>query len=570
MSKCFTIAALLTSLTLGGCLGGTSGSELVDLSAYQRGKHHFNAGRFGLAVSHFQSALRRAPNSIETLNGLAASYDRLGRFDLSARYYERALVANPESGQTLNNIGYSYLLQERFDLAVAYLRDAHSRDNEDPVVLANRNTAEVSYQDADLKRSAEEARTEIQTAPASTQVRPQVAARPLASSAPDPLSRRVKPWIERTAPRVQSLITRPQVALLGAIEEGGINPQIAAYRPHQPKAAEQLPDFATAPMTLDLQVSTERSAAILQEARSAPDQPRNIPVAGSAPTPVTVASLDPLSTFEGVSPEVSGDANGGLVTDRVGDAAPTPVTIASLDPLSIFEGVSAEGSRGANGGLVTDPVVDAAPIEVTVASLDGSRDLSDAAPGLGQAARVGTTEPIAPGVVLSALDPLDALEDDVLEAEDASPQEGIAEMDLTPEVAEIQVATLGATVSDAPRTDTQPAIAIVGSLPLVEVSNGTGRLNMAARIRDYLGAKGIVVKRLTNAEDFRHRETVIYYRAGWRAYAEKLARMLPAVIDLDGHPGQESDIRLELGGDLLDFDRGLYYAVKRTNDANRG
>ena len=143
-------------------------------------------------------------------------------------------------------------------------------------------------------------------------------------------------------------------------------------------------------------------------------------------------------------------------------------------------------------------------------------------------------------------------------------------MELAPKVAEIEVAALGAIIPDAPRIDTQSAIAVVGGLPLVEVSNGTGRLNMAARIRDYLAAKGIVVKRLTNAEDFRHRETVIYYRAGWRAYAEKLARMLPAVIDLDGHPGQESDIRLELGGDLLEFDRGLYYAVKRTNDTNRG
>jgi hypothetical protein len=142
-------------------------------------------------------------------------------------------------------------------------------------------------------------------------------------------------------------------------------------------------------------------------------------------------------------------------------------------------------------------------------------------------------------------------------------------------VAEFEVAALGAVVPDAPRPealliDAQPAVAVVGSLPLVEVSNGTGRLHMAARVRDYLAAEGIVVKRLTNAENFKHRETVIFYRSGWRAYAEKLARMLPAVIDIDGHPGQESDVRLELGGDLLNFDRGLYYAVKRPDGANRG
>ena len=85
MSKSLTIAALLASLTLGGCLGETGGEELFDQTAYQRGKHHFNAGRFGLAVSHFQSAVRREPSSIEALNGLAASYDRLGRYDLQTR-----------------------------------------------------------------------------------------------------------------------------------------------------------------------------------------------------------------------------------------------------------------------------------------------------------------------------------------------------------------------------------------------------------------------------------------------------------------------------------------------------
>jgi hypothetical protein len=216
-----------------------------------------------------------------------------------------------------------------------------------------------------------------------------------------------------------------------------------------------------------------------------------------------------------------------------------------------------------------------APIEAIVASLDPSSDLNDVAPGQGKVASVATTELVAPQIRLSELDPLDALEDSVLEAENGSPPEAAgmapAASGATVEVeVEVEVATLGTFVPAAPRVDAGAAVAVAGSLPLVEVSNGTGRLDMAARLRGYLEAKGIVVKRLTNAEDFRHQETVIFYRSGWRAYAEKLARMLPAVIDLDGRPEQESDIRLELGGDLLEFDRGLYYAVKRSNGANRG
>ena len=82
MSKNPTIIAILASLTLGGCLGGTDGGQPIDMSAYERGKSQFSAGRFGLAVKHFQSAVNREPASIEALNGLAASYDRLGRYDL--------------------------------------------------------------------------------------------------------------------------------------------------------------------------------------------------------------------------------------------------------------------------------------------------------------------------------------------------------------------------------------------------------------------------------------------------------------------------------------------------------
>ncbi len=507
MSKSLTIVALLASLTLGGCLGGTGGGELIDLSAYQRGKLHFNAGQFGLAVNHFQSAVRREPGSIEALNGLAASYDRLGRYDISARYYERALAADPESTQTLNNIGYSYLLQERFDLAVAYLRDAQSRDRNDPVVLANRRVAEVSYQDADLERSVEEARAKRFAAPASSPSRPQVAARVPVSIAPLASSRRVKPWIERTAPKVQTLVTQPQVALLGAVEAVGIDPQLAAYRPQQVKAAELLPDHAAAPMTLDT--------------RPSPEQPWSVPVTGLAPAQVTVASLDRLPALKGVA---------------------------------------AEGSGGAAG-----LVVGSTPVEAIVARLDPARDSSVVAPGQGQPTSVATTELLAPDVALSDLDPLDALEDGVLDAWNGSPQKAAG---MAP--AEVEVANLSAVVPDAPRVDAASAVAVPASLPLVEVSNGTGRLDMAARIRDHLEAKGIVVKRLTNAEHYRHQETIIFYRSGWRAYAEYLARMLPAVVDLDGRPGQDSDVRLELGGDLLEFDRGLYYAVKRSNGANRG
>ena len=234
----------------------------------------------------------------------------------SARYYERALAADPASSQTLNNIGYAYLMQERFDLAVAYLRDAHSRDGKDPVVLANRKTAEESYQEADLKRSAENARDSRRAPSVSAPSQPQVAALSPPRRAPVASKRRVKTWIERTAPTVQSLVTQPQLALLGAVEDVGIDPQLAAYQPQQPAAADLLPDHATAPMALDALPSPDRREAVLQEVHSAsmrPEAPQaadqtwrvlmTASIADPAPVEVVVASLDSAHEMRNVAPD---------------------------------------------------------------------------------------------------------------------------------------------------------------------------------------------------------------------------------------------------------------------------
>ncbi len=123
---------------LGGCasVGGPAPSG-VAADAYSSGKENFTAGHFGLALVDFQRALQEQGPSVERLNALGATYDRLGRFDLADRAYRQALALDPEAIATLNNIGYSYLLRGRADLAGAYLAKAHSLAKGDPTVGAN-------------------------------------------------------------------------------------------------------------------------------------------------------------------------------------------------------------------------------------------------------------------------------------------------------------------------------------------------------------------------------------------------------------------------------------------------
>ncbi|UCH49060.1 MAG: LytR C-terminal domain-containing protein [Betaproteobacteria bacterium] len=91
---------------------------------YQLGKRQFASGLYGMALKSFRTALAKEPGSVDFLNAVAATYDKLGRFDLSERYYARAIAIDPRSVPTLNNVGYSFLLQEDYVSARRYLEQA--------------------------------------------------------------------------------------------------------------------------------------------------------------------------------------------------------------------------------------------------------------------------------------------------------------------------------------------------------------------------------------------------------------------------------------------------------------
>lgn len=89
----------------------------------------------------------------------------------------------------------------------------------------------------------------------------------------------------------------------------------------------------------------------------------------------------------------------------------------------------------------------------------------------------------------------------------------------------------------------------------VEVSNGAGRLRLAARVSAYLRSQDMPVSYLTNARRFDHMMTIIFYKPGMRGRAEAFAAKLPIAADLRENSDQYSDVRILLGGDILDFDR---------------
>jgi tetratricopeptide (TPR) repeat protein len=159
---------------------------------YEAGKWQLAEGLLGLALENFKAALASDPHSVEILNAVGASYDRLGRYDLARRYYMQALAMAPNAAQTLNNIGYSHVLQHDYDHARTYLEKAAAaaEGTDYGLVIAGNLTI------AGVERRGQSA----------SRADPQP---PADAGGEQRQSRALGVWLQRLGEKVYELITRP-------------------------------------------------------------------------------------------------------------------------------------------------------------------------------------------------------------------------------------------------------------------------------------------------------------------------------------------------------------------------
>lgn len=103
---------------------------------------------------------------------------------------------------------------------------------------------------------------------------------------------------------------------------------------------------------------------------------------------------------------------------------------------------------------------------------------------------------------------------------------------------------------------TSPAQAMIDATSLpsrfsLEVSNGNGIAGMAGRVGRRLTALGLPHVRLSNQLPYAEVRTVLQYRTGQEAAAQRVARALPDGVTAGARlqPGLRSDVRLLLGQD---------------------
>ncbi|HMB76969.1 MAG TPA: tetratricopeptide repeat protein [Kiloniellaceae bacterium] len=535
-------ATLILPLLLAGCGAGYGSGQQAEFGgtkAHDLGVYHFGKGHYGLAIQHFEKATKKGESMVESLNGLGASYDQLGRFDIAESYYRRALRLDPQSAQTLNNMGYSYWMQEKYDLALAFLRDADKLDRGNRLIAANRALASASLEEKggamaiDQLAALEEATAAVE----------------------DPaFNGKHGARLERTTAYEQHLVLQPE-AIPAAF--AGL-PDTITIAPHGQVVTEIEDDGS---LTLPLSYLADQTALQLPgDDASAVTRGRDGSAGPSAATEEPVLERNQMARVPLVAVEAA--------------ALPVLTTAAGPDavPETAFETVGLDEVRGFDAAFAPETPAGLAldgETETFVAESPYAAAPSREAPAIDVATPVAVaaaSEPVAEDEATGFLDSL--LAGIKFFFTGGAPQNDVV------------VASAGPTRTLAAAPETEGYVGPYGteaggrhhslglvrpdqyavSHPKIEVSDVSGQVGTAARVGSYLQERGLPVEQGASAAEpaqpaANRLVTTIYSGEGWDVYASGLAATLPTEVELRRDIRQGADIRIEVGADLVEFDR---------------
>ncbi|MEJ1366481.1 MAG: FimV/HubP family polar landmark protein [Candidatus Sedimenticola sp. (ex Thyasira tokunagai)] len=110
-----------------------------------------------------------------------------------------------------------------------------------------------------------------------------------------------------------------------------------------------------------------------------------------------------------------------------------------------------------------------------------------------------------------------------------------------------------------------------GPTATLEVANGNGRKGMAKTFRHYLSLHGMEVSNVSDAASFTLRNSIVYFKPGFRAAAEQLATMVPMRIEMKpyGNIQGSSDVKLIVGHDVFNYEGDLRRMLLRRNQGSQ-
>ncbi len=491
------VGIILAALTAAGCVGTSDTAS--------------NYGPITTVEGYTTALANTSPYQRGTVHFAA------GSFGLALQSFQQALQRDRKNVAALNAVAATYDRLGRYELARPYYGRALALKPESVQTLNNigysslmQNSANRArrYLDAALKIDKDNAIVKENAAIARDMIAKQkkiIVEPAVDQSAAPPVGTQAqnRVWVETTSRKVQTLVTTSRTSIA---KSSLLHPSItrvakakAAAEPVSKQANR--PDGGTATGAPVIE-----PAVHYQDLRTAmTDRPAPSRSAGGTATGAPV--IEPAVHYRDLQ---------SAAIDRSGPSQPMPSAGAALAIQAPAE----------------SPV--SASREIMVARFDSTH----AAPPARRepAASVREATPRASGEIKLA-------------AREADLPTGNPSDNITPTDMLTVAATVAATVTSDDRSTYRRT--------RYEVSNGAGRLRMATRIRYFLADQGINPYYITNAEHYSNYTSMIFYRTGYLTDASNLARQLPIPVELVEVESQKADVRLRVGGDLLNFDRDL-------------
>jgi hypothetical protein len=503
------------------------------------------AGRLGRALQEFRHALRKNPDSTETLNAIAVAYDLMSRFEMAHHYYDRALALNPSSFQTLNNLGRSYLAKGSVHMASKYLERARSIDPSAPQLQDNLELLAALENPPQSQPVQEADTTGIAIAHAENA------------------------WIERTSDVEQTFVTAASPQAVEALATLNVDPRTVSFK-------ADLGNVLSEPIEgnglLESGSPTPSPEQPARPAASALDSFENIQ-ADERLWRRVVASAETVASDSDASPEPI-LANAADHDSGVGREQPkgilTAFVVAPHQPTFVRHSPRAIGHQFELSKLALEEKAASAPkpdqtmslrSESSLASFHGPLNGMMSADAISSQGG-GNALVLANFVSREMAD--ERIQSPVLRKSDIPnerPGQGSRRGPIADDAASTRA--LNACILKKMEADwsSAGATATPAAMALMEVSNGVGRYRMAARMGHYLSTQGFCLSRLSDANVLGQPISRVFYSSGFENQARLIIEALPNNIPMEKDDNLSSNIRLVLGKDLLKFDSLLEKGV---------
>ncbi|MES9858471.1 MAG: FimV/HubP family polar landmark protein [Sedimenticola sp.] len=514
-----------------------SGAEIAPVTNdnYQSGLSYFRKGIFGLALIEFQAALRKHPDSVRALNGMGACYDQLGRYNLAMRYYHKALQIDPISSKTLHNLGHSLTLQKRYTESER-IKKIVQQQRKNEALTPESPAASQPLTTTEKQNEPEVVANEVKT-------------EPLAFIKAETTRMDIS-WADATVAEPQS-------------EPEAVTDKVAAEPP------------AFIVTNTDVMDDDWISAIVAKPQSKAEGINHDMPALAVEPEAPELRGMEQQITKTYIQVEAhptnQQKEEEAIAVDRKEEtvtSVPDPAEAVSIRSETVVE-------PPASMETIVSLPADGPPISISPAE----KEIPDETPT--------TTADLLYGPVKSG-EKLWHIANRLAEKRSVPTKEMLlALIRSNPEAFyrdNPNRLKTGYTlwVPDDNALADQPLLAAKDkeSTPpnaTLEVANGNGRIGMAKTFRHYLSHHGMEVSSVSDAASFTLRNSVVYFKTGYRAAAEQLATMVPMRVEIKPYGDmqayrnmQEStDVKLIIGHDVFNYEGDLRRTLLRRNQSSQ-